>query len=63
MSPLANLFSLPPRSSSKLRYARYVGRVGALAVSLEYARVTLQHCLVSDWADTCCHDDAALTRS
>jgi hypothetical protein len=34
MSSLTNLFSLPPRSGSKLCYARYVGRVGALAVSL-----------------------------
>ncbi len=34
MSSSGNPFPLSPRCGSKLRYARYVGRVGALAVSL-----------------------------
>jgi 4'-phosphopantetheinyl transferase len=34
---------------------------GALAVSLEDARVTLQLCPVSNWANTCRDGDAALT--
>ena len=36
---------------------------GALAVSLEDARVTLQLCPVSNWVNTCRDGDAALTRS